>query len=228
MTTLVVAMVVSIALGTGTWTWMRMRHQRSAVALRALGTFARNHGGSMTLDLVDGQVYLDLRGTRLSAEDMRALPQLWQQCLSSDLDGRCDVDLDLAGARLEANLVGLLSKQIVGLRLANLVLVDDRMVERIAQTSPHIHVLKLDGTAVSDKCFEYVRLLPIRSLSLENTHVSIRGIARLRECPQLYELYISKSGIGSEELKMVREMLPGCNVYCDSPATGEGGDNRGE
>lgn len=201
-------LVVAVVL-TAAFVYSRcQRHQRSESAKRQLAEFCRSNGGNFWMDLVDGDIHLNLARAHLSASEIELLPGLLDQCISSDLGGRCRVHLNLASARIDGNLLDIVNENTAGLSLEGLS-VDDAFVDKIVGKCPRLQQLNLDETQITDSSIAAILRLPIQSLSLRKTAVSFEALRKLRECRSLYELYVPLADDATEKLQLD---LPGCEI----------------
>jgi hypothetical protein len=203
----VLILVVILSCSLGATVYLIHRRHYSKAAEHELAELCRKAGGSLNIDLVDGDIYVDLHNSTLRASEMKKMPELFLQCISSDLGEAGRVHVDLSNAKIDCSVLEAVNARVVGLSVAGLE-VDDNMLQEIVAKCPCLEELNLDNTQITDKAVPAIASLPIRSLSIRNTNMSVGALYQLAACEYLYRLVVTLSD--SDVLLLCKEM-----PYCD-------------
>ncbi len=189
---------------------------RSRDAKRQLMVVCKRLGGYLELDLVDGDLSIILEDAKISESDASSIANLYRATITEDVwwwPQRCPIHVVLRGCRVSRfGLVALLTDQVCGLHLDRMQTDTTTLTEAFHKV-PELEFLGLDNMVIGDSISEEISRLPLQTLSLTGTDMSVAAVASILEAsPQLIEC---RTSLSERQLDPLKERF----VHCSFPTT---------
>lgn len=176
-TAIVTMAILSLALAVASFCIRRAALSQSSK--RNLGSICSRMNGHFSIDLVDGDICIDLAKTDISMADAAEIKSCYELCID-DLGLRCNVQIDLSHAHVRADeALAMIGDQVISLKADGLP-IDDEAIFTIASKCPRLRELWLDNTEVTDRSIPIIARLPLQILHIRAAGISQSGYDELR------------------------------------------------